>query len=313
MRILLTGASGLVGSNTAVAAERRGHTVHGLVGSWSGAIPGLATVASLEMRDLAAVTAAVLDFFPDAIINAAAMSEPARCETDPDGSHALNVLLPQRLAELAHHLSCRFVHISSEQVFAGTCAPYAVTDATSPINTYGRQKVESEKLVHAAATEFAATVRAPLLMGNSLGGTRSVHERLFADWIAGRIAKLFTDEIRQTCTADNLADVLVELCERRDMNGVFHWAGAKAVSRFELGTSIARHFGVPAAGRFDSAVLASTPGAAVRPANLALDLKPLAGFLKTRVQSLDEQLESLRVPVAARAWWSALPNIKGIA
>jgi hypothetical protein len=51
----------------------------------------------------------------------------------------------------------------------------------------------------------------------------------------------------------------------------------------------------------------------VRPANLALDLKPLAGFLKTRVQSLDEQLESLRVPVAARAWWSALPNIKGIA
>jgi dTDP-4-dehydrorhamnose reductase len=307
MRILLTGASGLVGSNVAAAAERRGHTVHGLVGSWSGgAIPGLASVASIDLRDLARVTTAVLEFFPDAIVNAAAVAEPARCEVDPEGSRALNVLLPQRLAELAHHLSCRLVHISSEQVFAGTHAPYAVTDATSPVNTYGRQKVGSEQLVHAAAAGFAATVRAPLLMGNSPGGTRSVHERLFADWASGRSARLFTDEIRQPCTAENLADVLVELCERDDLRGVFHWGGAEAVSRHELGLRIARHFGVPAAGRIEEARLAASPAAATRPASLALDLKPLAGRLTTRVQTLDEQLESLRVPVSARAWWGAL-------
>lgn len=306
MRILLTGASGLVGSNTAVAAERRGHTVHGLTGSWGGAIPGLATAARLDVRDLAAVTGAVLEFFPDAIINAAAISEPVRCETDPEGSRALNVLLPQRLAEIAHHLSCRFVHISSEQVFDGSRAPYSRSDAVSPVNAYGRQKVESEGLVHGAAPESAATVRAPLLMGNSLGGARSVHERLFADWAAGLRVKLFTDEIRQPCTAENLADVLVELCERLDMNGIFHWAGAEAVSRQELGARIARHFGVPTEGRIETALLAGSAAAALRPANLALDLKPLAGFLKTRVQSLDEQLESLRVPRAAREWWSAL-------
>lgn len=309
MRILLTGASGLVGSNTAVAAERRGHTVHGIFGSWSGgAIPGLVSAARIDLRDLAAVTTAVLGFFPDAIINAAAVAEPARCEADPDGSRVLNVLLPQRLAELAHHLSCRLVHISSEQVFAGTRAPYAVGDAASPVNTYGRQKVESEQLVQAAAPGFVATVRAPLLMGNSPGGTRSVHERLLADWAAGRTARLFTDEVRQPCTAENLADVLVELCERDDMGGIFHWAGAQAVSRYELGLRIARHFGVPVAGRIERARLAGTPAAATRPANLALDLKPLAGRLTTRVQTLDEQLDGLRVPASARAWWTALPD-----
>ncbi|HEY5553225.1 MAG TPA: sugar nucleotide-binding protein, partial [Opitutaceae bacterium] len=205
-------------------------------------------------------------------------------------------------------LSCRFVHISSEQVFDGTHPPYARADAPSPVNTYGRQKVESEQLVHAAAPDFSATVRAPLLMGNSLGGTRSVHEGLFANWSAGRSVRLYTDEVRQPCTADNLADVLVELCERGDLNGVFHWAGAEALSRFELGSRIARHFGVPAVGRIETALLAGSPAAALRPANLALDLKPLAGFLKTRVQTIDEQLETLRVPLAARAWWSALPK-----
>jgi dTDP-4-dehydrorhamnose reductase len=283
--------------------------VLGIIGSWNGgAIPGLASVARVDMRDLAAVTSAVLELFPDAIINAAAVAEPARCEADPEGSHALNVRLPQKLAELAHHLSCRLVHISSEQVFSGTRAPYARKDAVSPVNVYGRQKVESERLVHGAATKFSATVRAPLLLGNSPGGTRSVHERLFADWAAGRTARLFTDEIRQPCTAENLADVLVELCERADLCGVFHWAGAEAVSRHELGLRIARHFGVPPAGRIEEARLADSPTASSRPADLALDLKPLVGRLTTRVQSLDEQLGSLRVPQAARSWWSALPK-----
>lgn len=291
MRIFLTGASGLVGSNVVASAERRGHSVTG---------------PRIELTDLAALTSAVLEFFPDAIINAAAISVPARCEDDPGGSRAINTLVPQRLAELAHHLSCRFVHISSDQVFDGTRAPYACADATSPVNAYGRQKVESEQLVHAAAPGFAATVRAPLLMGNSPRGLRSVHERLFDDWSAGRTVRLFTDEIRQPCTADNLADALVELCERPGVNGVYHWGGAEALSRHELGTRIATHFGVPADGRIEPAKLAGTPGAAKRQANLALDLRPLAGLLKTRVQSIDEQLDTLRVPQPARAWWAAL-------
>lgn len=309
MRIFLTGASGLVGSNTAASAARRGHTVHGVTGSWQGPkIEGLASSARVDMHDLPALTAAVLEFFPDAIINAAAVSEPARCESEPERSRAMNVLMPLRLAELAHHLSCRFVHISSEQVFDGTAAPYARTDVTSPLNAYGRQKVESEEFVHGAARDFAATIRAPLLMGNSARGTRSVHERLFADWVAGRSANLFTDEIRQPCTAENLADAIVEICERGDVNGIFHWAGAEAISRHELGSRIASHFGVPSDGRIAPSRLSGSPAAASRPANLSFDLKPLAGLLKTRVQPLDEQLESLRVPPHAREWWSRLPQ-----
>ena len=309
MRIFLTGASGLVGSNVAASATRRGHTVHGVTGSWPGPpIDGLASSTRVDMHDLHALTTAVLEFFPDAIINAAAVSEPARCEREPGRSRAINVLMPLRLAELAHHLACRLVHISSEQVFDGRSAPYSRTDVTSPVNAYGRQKVESEQLVHEAARDFSATIRAPLLMGNSASGIRSVHERLFADWTAGREARLFTDEIRQPCTAENLADAIVEICERGDVNGVFHWAGAEAVSRHELGVRIAAHFGVPREGRIAPAHLAGSPAATSRPADLSFDLKPLAGLLKTRVQPLDEQLDSLRVPAHAREWWNSLPK-----
>jgi len=214
MRILLTGASGLVGAAFTQAAARRGHHVTGLVGGFTGELPGLTRRRSLDLTDEAAVSATVLEVFPDAIVNCAAVGcRGLRCQCRP-APQTLNVGLPTLLARLAHHREApRLVHLSSEQAFDGSrSTPYAVGDTPSPINLYGRQKIESERTVHATAAEFAVTLRAPLLMGNSPGGKRSTHERLFADWSAGRAAKLYTDEFRQTCTAENLAEAMVELC-----------------------------------------------------------------------------------------------------
>ncbi len=261
MTILLAGASGLVGSAFARAAARRGHRVVGTVASFAGPLEGLAQRLKLDLADAAATTSAVLDAFPEAIVNCAAVSVPEQCDADPALAQALNVDLPALLARLAHHVSARFVHLSSEQVFDGArTAPYAPGDAVRPINLYGRQKVESERLVHAAAPDFAVTVRAPLLMGNSPGGRRSLHERLLADWAAGKTPRLFTDEFRQPCTAENLAEVLVELCERPDLRGVHHWAGADLLSRFELGERLRAHFKLtPAQAPLEAVARAAKP------------------------------------------------------
>ncbi|WP_414664619.1 SDR family oxidoreductase [Horticoccus sp. 23ND18S-11] len=309
MTILLTGASGLVGSAFARAAKRRGHRVIGLVGAFPGAIDGLEVKQQVDLSNDAATTAAVLDAFPEAIVNCAAVSVPEQCDANPALAQALNVTLPTTLARLAHHVSARFVHLSSEQVFDGTHSkPYAATDALAPINLYGRQKIESERAVHAAAADFAVTIRAPLLMGNSVGGQRSNHERLFADWAAGRTPRLFTDEFRQTCTAENLAEVMVELCERQDLRGIFHWAGTELVSRYALGVAIREHFKLTATQAPITAVArAEVPEAArKRQARLALNISPLAGKLKTRPQAVAEQLAELNVPPPCRAWYLGL-------
>ena len=306
MKVFLTGASGLVGAAVARAAARRGHRVVGVVGGYAGAIEGVAAQFALDLTDETALHAAVLDAFPEAIFNCAAVSAPEACDADPARAQVLNVALPVALARLAHHLSARFVHLSSEQVFDGTRAtPYAADDATSPLNLYGRQKLASEQGVHGAAAAFAATIRAPLLMGDSLGGRRSVHERLFADWMAGKTPRLYTDELRQPCTAENLAEVIVELGERRDLRGVFHWAGTELLSRHELGRRVREHFKLTETQAPLAAVTrAETPEAArKRQACLALDLTPLAGKLKTRPQSIAGQLEGMKVPPPAREWY----------
>lgn len=306
MTILLAGASGLVGSAFARAAARRGHRVIGIVHAYDGDIEGVATKRTLDFTDPAATTAAVLDVFPQAIVNCAAVSVPEQCDVNPALAQALNVELPATLARLAHHVSARLVHLSSEQVFDGTGArPYTTADALAPLNLYGRQKIESERAVHAAAAEFAVTLRAPLLMGNSLTGRRSNHERLFLDWAAGRTPKLFTDEFRQPCTAENLAEVMVELCERDDVRGIFHWAGTELISRHALGLRIREHFKLTEKEAPLAAVTrAAVPDAArKRQASLPLEITPLAGKLKTRPQTIAEQLAELNVPPPARDWY----------
>ena len=306
MKILLTGASGLVGSAVAEAAHRRGHQVIGIVGRFTGSVPGLAQTLPLDLTDAVALNTAALDLFPDAIVNCAGVSETAVCDADPARSQALNVALPTQLAQIANHVCARFVHISSEQVFDGTAAPYRMDSRPNPINLYGRQKLESERAVAAAAREFAATVRAPLLTGNSPGGRRSLHERLFADWAAGRAARLYRDEFRQPCTAGNLAEVLVELCERGNLLGVFHWAGAEVLSRAELGRRVRAHFKLgEKSAPIEEMGRADDPAAARRPANLALDLQPLAGILKTRPETFAAQLDQCIVPPPFRAWFHA--------
>ena len=49
---------------------------------------------------------------------------------------------------------------------------------------------------------------------------------------------LFDDEFRQPCSADNVASVVVELLERPNLNGLFHWAGSEVITRYELGLRI---------------------------------------------------------------------------
>lgn len=299
MKLLLTGASGLVGSAFVRVAAQAGHELVGIVGRYAGRIEGLAAQRTIDFADASAATRAVLELGPDAIVNCAAVSVPEACESDPVLSRALNVDLPASLAEAAQRSGCRLVHLSSEQVFDGrTRTPYAVDAPVSPLNLYGRQKVESERAVQAAAPAWAVTLRAPLLMGNSLTRQRSVHERLLLDWAAGRTAKLFVDEFRQPCTATNLAAAMLELCARDEIAGVFHWAGAELISRHELGVRIRAHFKLNDTRAPIVAVKhADVPAAAAkRQPCLALELEPLTSLLRTRPQNVEEQLRELTMP-----------------
>jgi len=305
MKILLIGASGLLGAAFAQAASRRKHEVIGIIGSYNGDVDGLRRQISIDLNDLAELERTTLELFPDAIVNCAARSIPSDCENDPEATRRINVEVPEKLALLSRHLFARYLHISSDQVFDGREAPYFVDSEPSPPNQYAKQKLESERAVLDQASEFASVIRAPLLNGNSPRGDRSLHEMLFRSWSQGQSTSLFTDEYRQPCLVDNLAAAMVELCERTDLRGLLHWGGSDRMSRFEIGKAILERFGLPSE-LVQSSQRGDDPRFADRQEDLSLDLQPMAGALKTRPQTFAEQLESLIVPIAYREWYHSI-------
>ena len=293
MKILLTGSSGLLGNAYAEAAVRRGHEVIALANNNAPSAAGLSRTLRMDLSDPSELTSLILELWPDAIVNCAAISNPASVDANPKLAEKINVALPRHLAQLSTHLGARLIHISTDMVFDGRSEePYRSTDMPAPTNLYGQTKLMSEREVLEHNPEDPVVLRIPILMGNSPGGLRSVHEKLIAAIQSGERPKLFCDEIRQPASAGNVAKAMLELTERRDLHGLFHWAGSETLSRFEMGQRILKHFDI-ALDSIESACLADVPDHANRPANLSFNLHPIAGKLKTQPTDFDAQLEEL--------------------
>ena len=289
MKILLTGSSGLLGHAYALAAVRRGHTVTALYHQNRPIADGLAKTIQLDASEPEELTKIAIELWPDAIVNCAAISNATSVEADAMRAEKINVALPRLLAQLSTHLGARLLHVSTDMVFDGQSEqPYRSTDMPAPTNLYGQTKLMAEREVLEHNPEDPVVLRIPILMGNSPGGRRSLHEKLIAAIQAGKKPKLFCDEMRQPCSASNVAEVLLELTERRDLHGLFHWAGSETLSRFEMGQRILKHFGLPL-----DAIESACRDDDSRPARLTFDLNPIVSKLKTRPIDFAAQLDEL--------------------
>lgn len=303
MKIVVTGASGFLGREVCLAALRRGHEVLALGGSRAPTIPGVPHSRALDLCREAEIEALVLEEFPHAVVHCAALPTIEACVANPALAKMLNVEVPKKLAQLCFHLGAKLVHLSTDTVFDGRAGVYQPTDQPAPLNLYGATKAGAEVEVLRFGREHAAVLRTSPIIGNSISGDRGLHERLFASWKEGKPTSLFTDEIRQPVEVSNLADVTIELCERNNLSGLFHWAGTEAMSRHEIGVRIASHFGLESDRLVRPISRTDVPSAADRPRDLSLRLHPLAGKLRTAAQSFDEQLASLRVPRGSEDWY----------
>lgn len=304
MKIIITGAAGFLGRETVLSALRRGFDVTAVFHEKEVFLPPSVRRVKTDLTDPAAVQSFVLQEFPDAIVNCAGVTSIAEAEADHERAEKLNAALPRLLAMLANHISCRFVHVSTDMVFDGDKGNYEHTDMPLPRNLYAQTKLLGEREVLKFGKANAVVVRTTLLSGNSPAGTKSLHERLFSAWARGEKTPLFEEEIRQPVSVSNLADALVELCERPNLSGVYHWAGGEKLSRWEIGARIARHFGLPEDELIEKTNYAKVGGAAEsRPRDLSFILHPLAGKLKTRVQTFDEILAEMNVPAGCEKWF----------
>lgn len=121
----------------------------------------------LDITDSAVVAAAVADFRPDVVVNAAAYTAVDAAESDEDAAYRVNASGPAVLAAaLAARPGTRLIHISTDYVFAGDASrPYEVDDPTGPRSAYGRTKLAGEQAVRELFPERSHIVRTAWLYG----------------------------------------------------------------------------------------------------------------------------------------------------
>jgi len=91
---------------------------------------------------------------PDVIVNAAAYTNVDKAESESGLATLVNATSPGRIADAAAEIGSRFIHISTDYVFDGEKPePYVEDDATSPINVYGRSKLDGERAIAATAAD----------------------------------------------------------------------------------------------------------------------------------------------------------------
>jgi dTDP-4-dehydrorhamnose reductase len=147
MRILITGAAGMLGTDARRILTAQGHEIIA-----TGIGPGATgDLHPLDIMDGGAVRAFFAKTNPDVVLHAAAYTNVDGCERDPDLAYKVNALGTWTVASAAEEVGAALVAVSTDFVFDGTKgAAYTEFDAPNPISHYGASKLAGENLARAA-------------------------------------------------------------------------------------------------------------------------------------------------------------------
>ena len=228
MKLLVTGAAGMLGRDVMLAAGNAGHQVVGF------------GHAELEIADPAAVSAKVEAERPDVVINCAAWTDVDGAEEAEGEATRINGGGAGNVAAAAAAVGASVVYLSSDYVFDGSKgAPYVETDQTAPLSAYGRSKLAGEEATR-AANKRHFIIRSAWLFG--IGGSNFVETmlRLAADH--GEVL-VVRDQVGSPTYTWHLAYGIVRLIEGVEF-GIHHMAAAGSCSWYEFAREIFEQAGV---------------------------------------------------------------------
>jgi dTDP-4-dehydrorhamnose reductase len=289
VRILVTGASGLVGGRLAWILSRRFEVV--AAHHTSPAPTGLPR-ARLDLESPASVESALDEARPDAVVHAGAFAFVDLCERDPDRAARVNTQGSEAMARACAARGLRLVAISTDLVFAGDHAYSDEQHPPAPLTTYGRTKLQGEEAVLALCPR-GVVARIPLMLGRGYGTRGTATESITWALRAGRPLTLFTDQYRTPVDAQSVASAL-DVLLGSDHGGRFHLGGPQRLSRYELGLRVAAVHGLPSEGIIQAVPQEAIPAPAPRPPDVSLDSGRARRELGYEPRPLDEMIRGDR-------------------
>ncbi len=283
-RILITGASGLLGLNIAMQAGE-GYEVVGQVNSRPLHTHAFEMVRA-DLLAAGAVERLIDDTQPDWVIHCAALANLEACEADPALAQELNSEVPRKLAAYVAKSGARLLHVSTDAVFDGRRGDYTEQDEPHPLSLYARTKLAGEQAVSQANPQ--AIIARVNLFGWSATGKRSLGEFFYNSLSAGKPVKGFTDVYFCPLLANYLGQIFLDMLAA-DLHGLYHVVSRDCLSKYDFGVAIAHTFGLDE-GLIAPASWRDGGLAAARSPHLSLSIHKLRTALGQPIPSFSQSL-----------------------
>ncbi|KAH8084359.1 hypothetical protein BXZ70DRAFT_570908 [Cristinia sonorae] len=245
MKVIVTGASGVLGTAVFSAFESAGHTVLGL--AHSRATDKLKKVDLLNQKETESVFS---EFKPDWVIHCAAERRPDVAEKDPERARELNASVPRHLAQLSKTLKYTLVYISTDYVFDGTSPPYTPSSAINPVNHYGETKRDGEIALMEVGANRNVVLRVPVLYGPAPNNADTA-VNILIDVVTDQSGKKYNMDhyaTRYPTNVVDIADFLVRLSSRppsEPIPPILHYSAPEPFTKYEMCLIFAKLLGLP--------------------------------------------------------------------
>ena len=294
MKILVTGANGLLGQHLVKLLVAEGYQVVA-TGRGDNRLPSSLAAQcvyyDIDITDEWAVHELFVKEIPGVVVHAAAMTQVDECQLNQERCEAVNVKATAQLVLEAEAASGHFIYLSTDFVFDGEKGDYSEDDHLNPVSWYGFTKVQAESIVETSELPWAI-IRTCLVYGDTLQGTRSN----IISWVRQSLQekksiKVVSDQWRTpTYVADLAMGVLLVI--RRKAEGIYHISGRDRLSPYEMAlkTAAAAGLDVSLIERVDAA---SFKQPAKRPPVTGFDISKAEKELGYAPISFDEGLQRL--------------------
>ena len=286
--LLITGGSGLLGLNWAVAMRERFSVVLGL----HQRSISLAAVQS-ELIDLTSVDklASQLEGARIAsVVHAAGLTSVEQCELNPERAWYVNVDIAENVARACAKVDIPLVYISSDHLFSGKESMSTENASPSPVNVYGKTKAEAETRVLSAHSKT-------LVIRTNFYGWGTGYRGSFSDRIIDALRRhqpitLFGDVYYTPIFIRELVQIVHELVDRR-VTGVFNVVGNERLSKYEFGIHVADIFDLDAR-LIRRGTLSEVPELVRRPHDMSLLNRKVCIVLGRAILPISNQLAALK-------------------
>ena len=227
MKILVTGATGLLGTDISFVLEKAGNSVIKACHSERG--KGYIAADITTEEGILKLDSEHWNF----VIHTSAWKDPDKCEGMEKETYRINVWSSEKIAELSLKRKAKMLFISTDYVFAGDNSPYQETSKKNPINYYGETKSLAEEKILKILPD-ACILRVPILYGIRAGLKAS-------DLLNASINKIYSNEeamidnyiARYPTYTGDVAEAVYFLL-RNDFNGIYHFSGQDKMTKYSI-------------------------------------------------------------------------------